>query len=222
MTVGRVHEILEIQASAGEHTEIYLVAQRLSVGGQHARLKMPTIHTGIEPTFFLARTKVSSKFIYRELVQWTNYIVRIYNYCSMLNTIASDLGAKRLGQFLKYKSERRLRVFFQRSSMLTLIISLSICIAFIIPTDYERFLGLTITPCHRFPTVYCFTKAWQRRSEVKQNLIHRVNSKIQRRERQVKARPLWLREREPRGIKAETRMRKTAAMIFKPALKQVS
>lgn len=140
----------------------------------------------------------------------------------MHSTIASDLGAKRPGPYFKYKNERRLRDLFQRSSMLTLIISLSICIAFIIPTDCERFLGLIITPCHRFPTVYCFTRVSRQRSEAKQSLIHRVNSKIPRRERQMKVRPLWPRGREIRRLKAEMKMRKIAVMNFKTALKQVS
>lgn len=52
-------EILQVQLSDGvTEKETLLVIQKFYTGGQHARLKMPTIHTADEDVYVLARIEV--------------------------------------------------------------------------------------------------------------------------------------------------------------------
>lgn len=52
-------DILEKQARPGDPAQVFIVAQKFTVGGEHSRLRMPTIHAGPEKTMFLAQIKVS-------------------------------------------------------------------------------------------------------------------------------------------------------------------
>lgn len=58
--VGRVEEILQVQGQEGDghKQEIFIVVRKFYTGGQHAQLKMPTIHATEEEIYVLAHIEV--------------------------------------------------------------------------------------------------------------------------------------------------------------------
>ena len=56
--VGRLAQILEVQARDKISASVFLVVQKYNIGALHGRLCMPTIHASSEETLILARIPV--------------------------------------------------------------------------------------------------------------------------------------------------------------------
>lgn len=60
-SIGRIVEILEEDKRNGDDCHsMYMTARKFYTGGQHAVLRMPTIHASSEESYILFQVKVSS------------------------------------------------------------------------------------------------------------------------------------------------------------------